>query len=112
MQDTTTPQLTGRLLGLLAFAAGLTVANIYYNQPLLVEMGREFSVSSRAAGGIAVATQLGFASGLLLLVPLGDMLDRKRLIVASAGAASLALVAIAVAPGFRFVRVTCSGCCV
>ena len=103
MQDTTTPQLTGRLLGLLAFAAGLTVANIYYNQPLLVEMGREFSVSSRAAGGIAVATQLGFASGLLLLVPLGDMLDRKRLIVASAGAASLALVAIAVAPGFRFV---------
>jgi len=103
MKNIATPELTGRLLGLLAFAAGLTVANIYYNQPLLVEMGREFSVSSRAAGGIAVATQLGFASGLLLLVPLGDMLDRKRLIVASAGAASLALVAIAVAPGFQFV---------
>jgi predicted MFS family arabinose efflux permease len=101
-QPSSDPQLTGGLLRMLAVAAGLTVANIYYNQSLLVGMGHEFGVSAASVGNITVATQLGFASGLLLLVPLGDMLDRKRLIVGSAGAATLALVAVALAPGFHF----------
>jgi predicted MFS family arabinose efflux permease len=96
------PPLTRGLLGLLAVASGLTVANIYYNQSLLVDMGQDFHASASTMGGIAVATQLGYASGLLLLVPLGDILDRKGLIVGSAGAATLVLVGVAVAPGFGF----------
>jgi predicted MFS family arabinose efflux permease len=86
----------------LALASGLTVANIYYNQSLLVIMGRAFRVSERAMGNIAVATQLGYASGLLLLVPLGDVLSRKRLIVGSAGLTALVMVALALSPGFLF----------
>jgi predicted MFS family arabinose efflux permease len=86
----------------LAVAAGLTVANIYYNQSLLVIMGRDFRVSERAMGNIAVATQLGYASGLLLLVPLGDVLSRTWLIVGSAGLAALVMVALALSPGFLF----------
>jgi predicted MFS family arabinose efflux permease len=83
-------------------ASGLTVANIYYNQALLVAMGRDFHVSSAVIGTIAVATQLGYASGLLLVVPLGDMLDRKSLILGSAAGATLALVAVTLAPNFIF----------
>ena len=95
----THPPLTAGLLRLLAVASGLTVANLYYNQSLLVPMAREFHSSAAAIGNIPVATQLGYASGLFLLVPLGDMVDRKALIVASAGAATLALLAVALAPG-------------
>ncbi|HXU78846.1 MAG TPA: MFS transporter [Methylomirabilota bacterium] len=99
------PPLTRGLLGILAVAAGLTVANIYYNQSLLVIMGRDFRVSERAMGNIAVATQLGYASGLLLLVPLGDVLSRKWLIVGSAGLAASVMVALALSPGFLFALV-------
>jgi predicted MFS family arabinose efflux permease len=98
----THPALTGGLLRLLAIASGLMIANIYYNQSLLVIMGRDFRVSSAAMANIAVATQLGFASGLLLLVPLGDMLDRKTLIVGSAAAATVAMAATALSPNFIF----------
>ncbi len=101
------PLLTPGLLGLLAVASGLTVANNYYNQSLLVGMGRNFHVSESVMGGIAVATQLGFATGLLLLVPLGDILDRKKLIIGSASGAALALVAVALSPNFLFALVAC-----
>jgi predicted MFS family arabinose efflux permease len=96
------PPLTKGLLRLLALASGLTVANIYYNQSLLVIMGRDFRASAAAMGNIAVATQLGYASGLLLLIPLGDMLSRKKLIVGSAAAAGLTMIAVALAPDFAF----------
>jgi predicted MFS family arabinose efflux permease len=109
MNPPTHPKLTSGLLGLLAVAAGLTVANIYYNQPLLAAMGRDFHVSALAIGCVAVATQLGYASGLLLLVPLGDILDRKRLIVATTGATTVALIAVALSPGFFFALVASYG---
>ena len=94
------PPLTRGLLWLLALASGLTVANIYYNQSLLVIMGRDLHASARAMGNIAVATQLGYASGLLLLVPLGDVLPRKKLIVGSAAAAAVAMIAVGLSPNF------------
>jgi len=94
------PSLTPGLLGLLAVASGLLIANNYYNQSLLVGMRRDLHVSESVIGGIAVATQLGFASGLLLLVPLGDILNRKKLIIGSASGATLALVAVALSPNF------------
>jgi predicted MFS family arabinose efflux permease len=92
------PVLTSGLTKLLALAAGVTVANIYYNQSVLELLSRQFHASSSAVGAIAVATQLGYASGLLLLVPLGDAVDRKRLIVGSAALASLTMLGVAVAP--------------
>ncbi|HVU34220.1 MAG TPA: MFS transporter [Opitutaceae bacterium] len=86
------------MTGLLALAAGVTVANIYYNQSLLVPMAHEFHATAAAAGTIAVATQLGYATGLLLLVPLGDAMDRRKLIVVSASGAAILLLGVALAP--------------
>jgi predicted MFS family arabinose efflux permease len=82
----------------MAVACGMTAANIYYSQPLLVEMAHSFGAPESAAGVIATVTQLGFAAGLLLLVPLGDIFSRRNLISGAMVALVLALVAIALAP--------------
>ena len=70
-----------RLIWLLTVATGASVANLYYNQPLLSDIARTFHASTRAAGSIAMVTQAGYAVGLLLFVPLGDVVERRRLIV-------------------------------
>jgi len=86
------------LIYLLSFAAGLTVANIYYNQPLLPAIGKDFHASSAATGALAVATQLGYAFGLLLLVPLGDTMERRELIISSAFGTSLVMLLVIFSP--------------
>jgi predicted MFS family arabinose efflux permease len=91
------------LVYLLALAAGLTVANIYYNQPLLPAVARHFGVSAQAASFLSVMTQLGYAAGLLLLVPLGDMLERRGLIAGSAIATSLVLLVVVFSPSLGFI---------
>ncbi len=68
------------LIPLLAVACGVTVSSMYYNQPLLVEMGRSLHVAPTRMSHVAVATQLGYAAGLLLFVPLGDVVERRGLI--------------------------------
>ena len=69
-----------RLIWLLTVATGASVANLYYNQPLLSSIARTFHATPRATGGIATLTQAGYAVGLLLFVPLGDVVERRRLI--------------------------------
>ncbi|MFI7446233.1 MFS transporter [Nonomuraea sp. NPDC049714] len=66
---------------LFAIACGTAVANVYFAQPLLVTLGRDFAISPAALGAVVTLTQLGYGLGLFFLVPLGDLLDRRRLIV-------------------------------
>ena len=76
------------------------MATIYYNQPLLLEITRTFRISHSAGGAISVATQLGYAAGILLFVPLGDVAERRKLILRLFAAVSLALAAAGLAPSF------------
>ena len=77
----TTQGLSPSLILLMSIATGLTVASNYYAQPLLDTIARNFSLSASTAGFIVTAAQLGYAAGLLFLVPLGDMFERRMLIV-------------------------------
>jgi predicted MFS family arabinose efflux permease len=82
----------------MALAAGLVVANNYYNQPLLVDFAHTFGVTERQAGAVSIAAQAGYALGLLLFIPLGDKVELRRLFTLTLAAAVLALVAMATAP--------------
>ena len=105
MTDMQTPGTALRPNALLTFvmalACGVAVANIYYAQPLLDTLARDFSVSRGTAGMIITMTQLGYATGLVLLVPLGDLLERRRLIVTVSLATAVALAGTALAPGIE-----------
>ncbi|QEO16797.1 MFS transporter [Acetobacter vaccinii] len=88
----------------MAAATGFAVANIYYNQPMLGVM--EAALPGRLTAFIPTATQLGYALGLFVLVPLGDLLERKSLIVGQFILLTLALVATALAPTIGVLLVT------
>jgi predicted MFS family arabinose efflux permease len=87
-------------LWVMTIATGLVVANIYYGQPLLNDIAKTYRVSNGEAGNSAMLTQMGYAFGMLLLVPLGDMLKRKKLIMIDFGMIILALLLAAFAPTF------------
>ena len=92
--------LSRRLVLLLAVACGATVANLYYAQPLLDTIARELHVSSGTAGLLVTATQLGYVGGLLLIVPLGDLLQRRKLVSRLLLLDAFALAGASVAPSF------------
>lgn len=69
------------LVGLFACASGLSVANVYYAQPLLDQVATDFAISQAAVGGVITATQVGSVLALLLIVPLGDQMDRRSLML-------------------------------
>ncbi|GHA62131.1 major facilitator transporter [Pontibacter akesuensis] len=82
----------------MTIASGMVVANIYYSQPLLGEIAREYRVPEAKAGHIAMLTQVGYAIGLLFIIPLGDMLRRKRLIMVDFALIILSLLLAAFSP--------------
>ena len=86
--------LNNRTILLFAVASGLAVANAYFAHPLLDVMADDLGLSRTVAGLIVGATQLGYGLGLLLLVPLGDLLDRRKLIVGQSMLSVLALAAV------------------
>jgi predicted MFS family arabinose efflux permease len=83
---------------LMAGAAGVVVANNYYNQPLLADFALAFHTSERQAGNVSVAAQTGYALGLLLFVPLGDKLERRSMLRVLLCVASVALAGVALSP--------------
>jgi len=85
------------LVLLFAAASGLSVANVYYAQPLLDALARDFGISHAAVGSVITATQIGCAVALLLLVPLGDRVDRRRLMAAQLLALVAALATVGAA---------------
>ncbi|WP_341456067.1 MFS transporter, partial [Pseudomonas oryzihabitans] len=93
--------LSPALLGLLATGAGLSVANLYYSQPLLGTLASALPAPAADVGLIPTLTQLGYALGLLLLAPLGDRFDRRRIILAKLAVLLLALLGASLAPGLH-----------
>ncbi|MFV5640364.1 MFS transporter [Acinetobacter oleivorans] len=82
---------------LFAIASGASVANVYYAQPLLDILAKDFSVSHAVIGGVVTATQVGCALALVFLVPLGDLINRRRLMALQLLALILALLVVAFA---------------
>jgi len=85
---------------LFAVAGAVVVGNLYWAQPLLGKIATALNISATASGALLTVTQLGYASGVLLLVPLGDALNRRRFIPAVMGVSVLALLLSALAPGY------------
>jgi len=99
------PHLTPLTLWIMTITTGLVVANIYYNQPLLADMARTFGVSDKKAQQISLFTQIGYATGLLFIVPLADMLKRKRLILIDFVLMIISLIASAMAPSVTILMI-------
>ncbi|NJK51811.1 MAG: MFS transporter [Leptolyngbyaceae cyanobacterium SU_3_3] len=86
---------------LMALICAFAVANLYYNQPILAMIAQSFHVSAAEVGWIPTLTQLGYASGLLLFVPLGDQVEQRRLIVIMLLVTSVTLFAAALSPNLN-----------
>jgi len=91
--------LSGQVVALLAIGAGLCVSTIYYNQPMLGALQRDFHLGVEGVSAIPVATQAGYTVGLVLLSPLGDRFERRSLIVGTVFLLALALAWAGLAPG-------------
>lgn len=83
------------------------MANLYYNQPLLGQIADSFRVSPARAGQVAVMTQIGYALGLILVVPLADGHERRRLIAVMTGMIAVTLAGVALAPTFLILLIFC-----
>lgn len=91
------PAMSRSIALLFAIACGLAVANVYYAQPLLDAMASELGIDRAAVGVVITATQICYALGLLLLVPLGDLVNRRKLIVGQMLLSVLALIVVGTA---------------
>lgn len=92
------PSISAAMTFLLASACGLVVANLYYGQPLAGLIGADLGLSSAATGLIVTLTQIGYGLGLLFIVPLGDLVENRKLVVSAIAMAVLALLAASFAP--------------
>ncbi|WP_320203574.1 MFS transporter [Agrobacterium rosae] len=89
--------LSGVQTLIVAAAAGLSVANIYYAQPLLDLMAHDLGIPAATVGLIVMVTQVGYCLGLIFIVPIGDLIDRRKLIIAQGLLLGIALVTVGTA---------------
>ncbi|MEV4316856.1 MFS transporter [Actinocrispum sp. NPDC049592] len=92
--------MTRSLMVLFAIAGGAAVGSLYYAQPLLDLIARDLRVPQESAGLLVTASQIGYALGILFIVPLGDLRDRRRLVPLMMLLSAVALAACGIAPGF------------
>lgn len=95
--------LPASVLWTLAIVAGISVANLYYNQPLLNMIRHELNVSEFKTNLIAMVTQIGYAAGLLFIVPLGDLYQRKNIILTNFSILIVSLLTIALAHNIHLI---------
>jgi predicted MFS family arabinose efflux permease len=105
------PSISGWITFLLALSCGLIVANIYYAQPLVGPIAAELGLSPQAAGLVVTMTQIGYGVGLFLIVPLGDLVENRRLVlsVLVVGAIGLVAAALSTHPLSFFAAALCVG---
>lgn len=106
--ENTDPQQNWSLIYLLALAAGLAVANIYYNQPVLGLIAGELKGGDHV-GLVATITQMGYTLGLLFLVPLCDTLNRKKLVLILCALLVISAALAALAPGMAVLMMASAG---
>jgi predicted MFS family arabinose efflux permease len=100
VRDPEPARMSRGLVALLAVASGASVANLYYIQPLLGVVAHAFGVSDGTAGLLVTCAQVGYVAGLVFLVPIGDIVERRRLISTILLGTAVALAACAAAPSF------------
>lgn len=88
------------LIIMLAVASGMAVGNLYWAQPLLAQITSSFGIDTAQGGFLIMATQIGYALGLFFIVPLGDVLHRRKLIFTMMILSVIALIAVSLAPSF------------
>ncbi|KVP46807.1 MFS transporter [Burkholderia ubonensis] len=93
--DAACNRLSTARVALLAACCAASVANVYYAQPLLDSIARDFAIPHAEVGGVITATQLGCALALLFVVPLGDLLNRKRLLAVQLALLTAACIGVA-----------------
>jgi predicted MFS family arabinose efflux permease len=98
-----------RVVRLMAAAAGLIGANVHYSQPLIPVIALSVGISTDAAGFLPALSQIGFAIGLLAVLPLGDLLERRRLITSTVWLAVGALILMALAPNLPVLMIAAFG---
>src|SRR5689334_11393271 len=98
MSHSPSAALPRSLVALFAVGAAVAVATLYISQPILGLLQSELGVTATQIGLVPTLTQLGYALGILLLAPLGDRYDRRRIIVGKSGILAAALVLAALAP--------------
>ena len=89
------PAASNALLCLLTVGVAVLVANLYYAQPLIASIAAELRISSNLAGSIVSVAQVGYGTGLFLLVPVADLVENKRLVLTLMGLTTMGLVALA-----------------
>lgn len=93
-------KLTKGLIVLMAVTSGITVANVTYNQPLLDYIASYFSVSRSSVGLVSTLTQIGYGCGMLFIIPLGDIKERKSLILKALTSCIISLVLVSLSMNF------------
>ncbi|WP_430469562.1 MFS transporter [Thalassospira lucentensis] len=94
------PVLTRGLLAFMAVGSGLSVASLYYVQPLLELLAREYGLSDTKAGLLVTVAQLGYLAGLIVVVPLGDHHERRKLLTITSALTALGLMAMGLSHSF------------